>query len=30
MKGRWRGGITVNDSIGQRSGAEMFRIEPTS
>jgi hypothetical protein len=30
VKGRWRGGITVNDSIGQRSGAEMFRIEPTS
>jgi hypothetical protein len=30
VKKRWRGGITVNDSIGQRSGAEMFRIEPTS
>jgi hypothetical protein len=30
VKGRWRGGITVNDSIGQCSGAEMFRIEPTS
>jgi hypothetical protein len=26
----WRGGITVTDAIGKRSGGEMFRIEPTS
>jgi hypothetical protein len=29
LTGRWRGGIIVNDAIGQRSGAEMFRVEPT-
>lgn len=26
VNGRWRGGITVSDAIGQKSGAELFRI----